>query len=89
MMQSRRYSGKDKVPYLECLRDRINLIVEENNEAILIEAEERADANDQAVVGDEEDEIGDAEYGQEVPDQGRNALMLLLNAVEAVFEVEE
>ena len=50
------------VPYLECLRDRVNMLIEENDEDVLEEDERRAEALDEAVVGDEEDEVGDAKY---------------------------
>lgn len=68
------------------LLNSINMMVEENNEDILIEAENRALELDEAVVGDEEDEVGDAEYGQGLDLPGWDAYLQLTNtAAEALL----
>ena len=42
---------------------------------------------DQVAIGDEEEEVGDAEYGQEFLEEGTSALMFLLQAAAAAPEI--
>ena len=55
------------------------MIVEENDEVLLAEAEARINEADEIEVSDEIDEVDDADYGQELVDEGVNALLMLLN----------
>ena len=74
-------------PYLDCLREKINNIIEENEENALAEAERRLNDEDQVAIGDEEEEVGDAEYEQEFLEEGTSALMFLLQAAAAAPEI--
>jgi hypothetical protein len=74
-------------PYLDCLREKMNNIIEENEESALAEAERRLNDEDQVAIGDEEEEVGDAEYGQEFLEEGTSALMFLLQAAAAAPEI--
>ena len=69
---------KKKVPYIDSLRGVIQVLEAEYHD----EMDEVAAAKDveNAEVVDEEDEVEDAEYALDVPDEGRNALFDLLIA---------
>ena len=74
-------------PYLDCLREKMNNTIEENEENVLVEAERRLNDEDQVAVGDEEDEVDDAEYGHGILEEGTSALMFLLQAAAAEPEI--
>lgn len=78
-MIDKRDDSKTQAPYLEILRERIHVIVEENDEVLLAEAEARINEAEEIEVSDEIDEVDDADYGQELVDEGVNALLMLLN----------
>lgn len=71
--------------YMLCLREKILQIEEDyiENQILAVEAIEVAAVYDNA---DEENEVEDAEFSEEIDDQGRNALLLLLSAAEQLEE---
>ena len=76
-MIDKRDDSKTQAPYLEILRERIHMIVEEDDEVLLAEAEARIKEANEMEVSDEIDEVDDADYGQELVDEGVYALLML------------
>ena len=75
------YDGHDS--YMTCLREKIAEIQEAH-----IEEAELAAQNDENndMENDEEYEVEDAEFGAELEDHGRSALLLLLQAAAQIAD---